>query len=163
MPYLILFSGILFAQKAEEMNLDAAINYALANNITIKNAQLNIADAEQQIFESRAIGLPKINGTVGYQRYLEIPQQPLPEAFIDPNNPEAPTSVSFFRKNNINAGLNLETMVFEGSYFVGLKAAKAYRKYVQQEFLTKEREVKTNVINSFLTCPSFARKPENTR
>lgn len=140
----------LFAQNLQKVDLNGAISYALSNNIAIKNAQLNIADAEQQIIERRAIGLPTVNGSVGYQRYLEIPQQPLPEAFIDPNNPDAPTSVSFFRKNNINAGLNLETMVFDGSYFVGLRAARTYRRYVQQELLTKERDVKNNVINAYL-------------
>ncbi len=150
----LIFCVSLQGQEVQKIDLDAAIQYAFNNNITIKNAQLNIADAQQQIVESTAIGLPKLDGAVSYQRYLEIPQQPLPEAFValiqalNPNE-EVETNASFFLRNNLTASLNLETMIFDGSYFVGLKAAKAYKKYVQQDLLTQRREVKNNVINAY--------------
>ena len=145
----LFFSTHLLGQSAEKINLDAAINYALTNNIMIKSAQLNIADAKQQIVETTAIGLPKINAGAGFQHYLQIPKQPLPNAFVEAFNIEA-TETEFLLRNNFNASLNLETMIFDGSYFVGLKAARAYNNYAQQEYLTKQREVKTNVINAFL-------------
>ena len=137
------------------MTLEQSIEYALANNTNIKNAYLNIADAEQQINERRATGIPQINGSVNYQRYLQVPVQPLPSALVDfirllnPNE-EVETEGSFFLKNNFNAGLNLETMIFEGSYFVALRAARAYRNFVQQQLLVEKRQVQNSVTNAFL-------------
>ena len=144
-----------FSQETAGMTLEQSIEFALANNTAIKNAYLNLADAEQQIIESRAAGIPQINGNVNYQRYLKVPVQPLPTALVDfiqllnPNG-EAQTEGSFFLKNNFNAGLNLETMIFESSYFVGLKAARTYRSFVQQQLLVEQREVRSNVTGAFL-------------
>ena len=49
---------------ANKMSLQEAIDYAFAKSIEIKNAQINIADAEQQIFERRASGLPQLERTI---------------------------------------------------------------------------------------------------
>ncbi len=153
---LLVLPGMAFGQESTKvMTLEETIEYAMTNNISIKNAFLNIADAEQQIFERRATGIPQVNGTVNYQRYLQVPVQPLPTALVEfirvlnPNG-EVQTEGSFFLRNNFNAGINLEAMIFEGSYFVALKAARAYRNFVQQELVSQKREVKNNVINAFL-------------
>lgn len=160
----------LVAQPAA-MSLEEAISYATLNSTATKNAQLNITDAEAQIIERRATGLPHLNGNVNYQHYLKIPVQPLPESFqtfglvfadlmpylsestqqilMQQNSGDDSGGVAFFLKNNLTASLNLETMIFDGSYFVGLQAARAYRKYVSQELLTKQREVRNQVIDAY--------------
>ncbi|NBC07820.1 MAG: TolC family protein [Bacteroidetes bacterium] len=68
-------------QQATQMTLDEAVQYALENSIRMKNAQIAIADAEQQIVERRSAGLPQLNGGLNFQHYLAVPQQPLPEGF----------------------------------------------------------------------------------
>ena len=152
---LLGWKPLAFGQQTTGMTLEQSIEYALANNTGIKNAYLNIADAEQQINERKATGIPQINGSVAYQRYLQLPVQPLPNALVDfirllnPNG-EVETEGSFFLKNNFNAGLNLETMIFEGSYFVALRAARAYRNFVQQQLLVEKREVRNQVTGAFL-------------
>lgn len=153
---MILLSGVVSGQSDTlNFSLDQAINFAFENQLNIKNAYLDIADAEAQIIERRAAGLPSVSGNVSFQHYIDVPVQPLPQPLIDffsQLNPgqEVSGEASFFLKNNFNASLNLETMIFEGSYFVGLQAAKAYRKYVQEDLLVKRRETKTQVTNAFL-------------
>jgi outer membrane protein TolC len=71
------------AQETVRLSLDEAVNYAWQNSNEMKNAQINIIDAEERIIENRAIGIPKLNGTVDYNRYLQVPVQVLPEAFVD--------------------------------------------------------------------------------
>lgn len=152
---IMLFLTPLTGQEATVMSLDQAVDYAWTNSIAMKNAQINIADAEQQIVEQRSAGLPQLTGELNFQRYLQVPQQPLPEAFIEliralnPNG-EVSREASFFLKNNFTAGLNLDAMIFDGSYFVGLQAAKSYRNYVQADLAVRRREVKYKVVDAYL-------------
>ena len=143
------------AQESIQLTLQEAIDYAWQNSNEMKNAQLNIVDAEERIIENRAIGIPQLSGEVGYQRYLQVPAQALPDAFVDflsAQNPNEPVSreVSFFLKNNFNAALTLDALVFDGSYITALKAARVYREYVSSELQVKRREVRNSVIDAYL-------------
>ena len=176
---LLLAWPALAQQQARQMSLEDAIQYALTESIKIKNAQITIANAEQQIIERRAAGIPQLNGSVQFTRYLKVPRQPLPEGFdifnifgqalavdlydqlsektqaalndafqgSDGGNDEG---IAFFLKNNFTAGLNLDAMVFDGSYFIALQAAREFRTYTTREFATKKREVENAVIESYL-------------
>jgi len=141
------------------MSLQQAIDYAMEHNLEIKKALLNIADADAQIEERRSTGLPKITGNVGYNRYLQTPVQVLPEAFATliqlsaPPGTEAPevsSKVSFIPKHNISAGLNLQTMIFDGSFFTALKAAKIYKNYAAEELEAIKQEIRNRVIDAYL-------------
>ncbi|MCO6489452.1 MAG: TolC family protein [Phaeodactylibacter sp.] len=181
---LLLFAWpVLAQQQARQMSLEDAIQYALTESIKIKNAQISIADAEQQIVERRAAGIPQLSGSVQFTHYLKVPRQPLPEGFdifnlfgqafgglandlggqlsdetqavlrafsqgSDGGGSE--DGIAFFLKNNFTAGLNLDAMVFDGSYFVALKAAREFRNYTQIEFATQKREVVNDVTEAYL-------------
>ncbi len=175
----LLAVGLSGQDGVVKMSLEEAINYASTKSMEIKNAQINIADAEQQIYERRASGLPQITGAVTFQRYLQIPVQPLPEDFnifglfgralavdlrdqlsdetvngldqaFSSNGSDNSEGIAFFRKNNLTASINLDAMVFDGSYFVALQAARAYRAYTEKEFATKKREVENAVMDAYL-------------
>jgi len=156
---IVLLSG-LWAQSDNPdaptvLTIDEAVEYAWGHTTAIKNAGINIADAEQQIIERRATGLPSLSGSASYNRYLEIPVQVLPDQFvqlIQALNPgeEVSPEASFLLKNNFTAGLTLDAMIFDGSYFTALKAAKVYRQYVQEEMLVEKREVRNQVIDAYL-------------
>ena len=151
----------LSAQSAQIISLDDAIAYALNENSSIKNAQVNIADDKQQIIERRAFGIPQLNADVSFQRYLQLP--PLPPSFdsfgaifellpdsITGGGQQMDGEASIFFRNSFTMGLSLDAMIFDGSYFTGLQAAKAYRQYVDQELLIEQREVKNKVTNAYL-------------
>lgn len=170
--FMVSLSLTAWSQAASPMSLEDAIQYALKQSNTVKDAQINLVDAEQQIVERRSVGLPQLTGNLNYQRYLKLPVQPLPDNFkvfgaaftdlapllseetlalLNQGNGEGNSDgVSFFLRNNFNATLNLDAMIFDGSYFVGLQAAKAYRSYVSQDLLTKEREVRNTTIDAYL-------------
>ncbi|MEM6376751.1 MAG: TolC family protein [Bacteroidota bacterium] len=148
-------SWTLSAQETVQLSLDEAVDFAWQNSNEMKNAQINIIDAEERIKENRAVGIPKLNGTIDFQRYLLVPQQALPDAFvsfIETLNPGEPVDreVSFFLRNNFSAGLTLDALVFDGSYLTALKAAKVYRQYVAQDLQVKRREVRNRVIDAYL-------------
>ncbi len=136
-----------FAQDAKQMSLQEAVEYAMEHDVSLENARLNITDANEQIIERRAIGLPQITGSVGYQYYLKVPATVLPSDF-SPNGERQ--KVEFALRNNFNLGAELNTLIFDGSYLVGLKAARLYRSYVDQELLTAQQSVKNKVTQAYL-------------
>ncbi|GJM34420.1 MAG: transporter [Saprospiraceae bacterium] len=150
---LTLMSWSIFAQEVKKMSIQEAVNYAMDHSFTLKNAQIEIADAKEQIIERRAFGLPQLSASGNFQRYVEVPKQPLPQAFLDffeAMNIPVERETSFFLKNNFTASADLDAMIFDGSFFVGLQAAKKYREYVAQEYVTKQREVKNQVKEAYL-------------
>ena len=157
-PLLIYLLGFLctglFGQQdvPPVFTLQDAVNYAYDNANSIRNARVDILDAEQNIREQLSTGLPQISAALDYTRYLKVPVLPLPEAFAalnpDPNAP-APDGIAFQRKNNFTGGLNVSGMLFDGSFFVGLRAARASRDYFNLQLEEAQRQVRNQVTQSY--------------
>ena len=136
--YIIFFS-VGFSQK--RFSLEEAINYARINSNTLNIERTNIQDVDGQIKEYYAIGLPKLSGSVSYNYFIKLPTSIFPN-FITPAVYDvlfdenllprrdvaigAGVPVQFGTKNNLTAGLELSTLLFDGSFFVGLKAQRLY-------------------------------------
>src|SRR5690606_30189896 len=68
----IFFSICLFSQETpNNFTLEEAIDFALKNNRTAKNAVRDVKAAEQQKRETTATGLPQIDGSIDYQNWLK--------------------------------------------------------------------------------------------
>lgn len=153
---LSLFAfGSVFSQSeaaTSVMDLEAAIAYAQEKSTAVRNARIQIADAEEQIRESLASGLPNINGSLDYTHYLKVPVLPLPDAFAStvPPGQDVPDGIAFQLRNNFVAGISANTMVFNGSFFVALKASREARKFYELELQNQQRVVRNQVINTYL-------------
>ena len=160
LPTTVIIVLLLWLQGYAQttMTLQEAIEYALVHNLELKTALLNVADAEAQIEERRSTGLPQITGDVSYNRYLQLPVSTLPVAFEEliklGNGGQLPDDfsrqVSFIPKHNISAGLNLRTMIFDGSFFTALKAAKIYKEYADEELEAAKQDIRNRVIEAYL-------------
>ncbi len=152
----LCLAGGLRSQEAaaapEVYSLSDAVNYALLNSNSIRNARVDILDAEQNVRERLSTGLPQVNGSLDYTRYLKVPVLPLPEAFAalnpDPNAP-TPEGIAFQRKNNFVGGISMGSMIFDGSFFVGLRAARASRDYFNLQLEDAQRQVRNQVTRSY--------------
>jgi outer membrane protein TolC len=167
---VLLLRGVNVAAQAEKMTLEQAISYAMNNVNSIKNAEMNIKDAEMQIQQNKATGLPQVNAELGYQYFFYRPQMLFPDVFspavtgilaaygvrdgggnpITPLAPGAPQKVSFVQRNQLNGSLSASQLVFSGSYLVALKAANFYRKLVDVQLDAKKSEVRYQVIDTYL-------------
>jgi len=136
-----LLPAIGQAQTGPEIfSLNECIEFAFQNSLGVKNAGLDMESAEAKVGETMSDGLPQINGAIDYSNYFKIPNQFLPTIIFDPTAPEDSfTPVPFAQKYNASASINLSQMVFDGSYFVGLKAARTFRQ------LSTKDHVKTKV------------------
>lgn len=153
--HVILFFTMLClslgAQNPVEMTLDEAIKYALEHSIDMRMAQLNIADAEEQIIERRAIGMPKVTAGANYQYFLQIPASVVDISNFDPNVPEGTfEKLQFGLRNNLTLDLSANALLFDASYLTALKAAKAYRSYAEKDRERVVYEVRNTIVEAYL-------------
>lgn len=152
---LLLFSFLLFAtlgfsqqQKNYTFSLEEAVTFALDSNYASINAQRDIAKAIKQKWETTATGLPQIDGSITYNNNLKQPVTLLPGE-ITGGEPGTFVPVTFGTKQNANAVATLDQLIFDGSYLVGLKAAKAFLRYSENANEKTRLEVRKGVINAY--------------
>lgn len=148
----LLFLSLLlpFAGKAQQqtpaahsLTLEECVQYALENSVNIKNAVIDEEIAGARVKETRGIGLPQIDATVGVLHNQKLPR--FFAQYFAPAEGEAPGLFdlsqipgiqdgdvvglpNFFQlQSSGNANLSINQLLFNGSYLVGLKAANAYR------------------------------------
>ncbi len=168
-PYLLILgifiSSFAISQKPT-FSMQEAINYGVKNHNRVKLDQLETKRAEWEITEFKSIGMPKLNASINYQYYFAVPQQPVQdfispavygvlfaENVLEPRELPAPEvfEFSFFQKNNLSGQIELSSLIFDGSYIYGLKAARLYRELVEQQSSTTEYDIKTNIIKAYMS------------
>ena len=129
LPKLVLFlllTTSLFSQpKTSKFSLKDAVNFAVQNNSMSKNAARDIEIAKLQKWETTATGLPQINANITYNNWLKQQISLIPAEFFG-GNPGQFTEVAFGTKQTMNGTVTVSQKVFDGSYLVGLQAAKVY-------------------------------------
>jgi len=147
---LILSIGSLKAQEIYSFNLDEAVQYALEHNYTVRNAALDIEAAEKQKWEATSFGLPQIDGTIDYQNWLKQAVTFLPAEIVG-GNPGEFEEVVFGAKQNMNATVTLNQILFDGSYLVGLQSAKTFLKISNLAKVKTDQSIREAVINAYGT------------
>lgn len=146
----LIISTIGFSQeqKPRSFTLEEAITIALDSNYTSINARREIAKALKQKWETTATGLPQIDGNISYNNNLKQPITLIPAEF---GGGESGTfqPITFGTKQNANAVATLNQLIFDGSYLVGLKAAKAFLRYSENYNEKTRLEVRKGVINAY--------------
>jgi outer membrane protein TolC len=147
----LLFVSILQAQDKKEsfsFTLKEAIDHAIQNNYSAINANRDIEAAKQKKWETTTIGLPQINGAVGYQNNFKIQKSLIP-AEIFGGQPGEFAEVAFGTKHNMSSSLTLTQLIFDGSYLVGLQSAKTYLEISQNAKIKTSQEIKELIVNSY--------------
>ncbi|GAB2763728.1 TolC family protein [Rhabdobacter roseus] len=151
---LLLSMAPLKAQE-NSFSLQQAVDYALRQNLNIKNTQLDAVSAEARIGEIRAAGLPQVSANFSVTDNLIIQRVFLPpNAFGDPSVPAdaPPVAIAFGVKYLGNAGATLNQLIFSGSYFVGLKAAATYRELAQKNVTQSKVTVADAVTKAYYSA-----------
>ena len=152
---LTTWSILLTAQPGNTtgtaFTLQEAINYGMANHPLVRTAQLEMRDADLLIKETKAVALPQINGAINYQYFVKLPVQLVPAQFFDPMAPEGTfAELQFGVANNMTASVEASQLLYDASYFTGLKAAKASKNFSATNLAVQQRTVRTNIINAYM-------------
>jgi outer membrane protein TolC len=141
--FSLLCSLVLSSQEEKRsFTLQEAIVYGEENNRHIKNADLNILAAEQEVWETTARGLPQINGAVDYQTYV---QAPFDAADLEEGSP----FLFFFPKHSVIPSVTLNQLLFDGGYIVGLQANKVFLEISQNAKDKTVNEIETNIVSAY--------------
>lgn len=144
------------AQQA--FSLEEAVRYAEVSHIDIKKSVLDVEDADYQVKEVLAAALPKLSGSVDYRRFLQLPTQIVPRGSFSegdpsigiPVFPEEDMEVRFGMKNSLSGGLSFNTLLFDGSVFVGIQASRLARELANTQIAVTERDVRDRVTKAYL-------------
>ncbi|WP_298541812.1 TolC family protein [uncultured Aquimarina sp.] len=172
--FFSLFTVFGFAQETPvssqySFTLDEAIEFALENSYQSINARRDVAKALKQKWETTATGLPQINAAIDYQNQLKQPVSLLPASAFDNRESTINTVEEFFdltangspdpldgfipvvfgTKQQLTASATLSQLLFDGSYLVGLEAAKSFLQYSNDSEEKTQLNVRESVINAY--------------
>lgn len=133
--FLVLAFGLYFSgysQDLPEKNFDLkrVLIVGLENNYAIKKSKLDEEGAAYQRKEIIGSGLPQIHGYGNYNNFLEISPMGIPGGLFNPDSdPSQIDVIAFGVPQSVQAGFQLNQLIFSHSYLVGLKAAKTSEEF----------------------------------
>ena len=124
---LYLFSITFLSVNSQIFNGDLLFKYAQENSPKLQNAKLDVYLSDEKIKEIRASGLPKINGELSFQNFINVPTTVVPANAFNPTAPKDElVGIAFGTPFNANYNLKVSQLIFSFSYIYALKAAQNY-------------------------------------
>jgi len=144
-----LFPGPVSGQEkaVREFSLQSVQEFAVTHSYDSKRSQLEIQTAQKQMKETLAIGLPQIESTIGYINNLKLATILIPNFFE--GKFDEMIAVQFGTQHNTNVNFIVSQLLFNGSYFVGLQAAKIYKQLANQNHERTKLNVLETVTNTY--------------
>jgi len=175
---LIAFGTFAQAQGGQAMSLTDCIQFALENHPDIKTAQLQVKDADWRVKENLSTGLPQISAGATYSGFIQRGGLPssalgfgssgpvdLTSALPNFNSDQVtdlngvfgnlfasdPNSKVFFNPvHSVSGNVSLNQLIFNNSYLIGLRAAKYYRQYVDNQLAVTRQTIRNRVTDAYL-------------
>lgn len=146
-----LFTG--FSVKAQltdtiaHFSLQEAIDYAQYHSNSILNAKLDQDIAGNTVRQTIGIGLPQVSGNANFSDFIKVPTNLLPGEFFGKPGTQVP--VQFGVKYQSSAGLELNQLLFDGTYIVGLQASRTYKELSSKNLKRSRIETAVAVTKAY--------------
>ncbi len=140
--------------KVKYFTLKQAVDYSMIHNYGVINSGKDLEIAKQKIKESLAQGLPQINAAINYQDNIARPVFILPGEVA--GKPGEGIPVQFGTEYSGGLSGNLKQLIFDGRYFIGLKAAKVSLERTDKQFFKNKLAVKEQVSDAYFNVLSAA-------
>lgn len=171
----VLLLSSVHLLMAQAFTLEEATQYAIDNSNTLKISQLEVARANYDINETKAIGMPKVNGAIDYTYFFQLPNQPVPD-FVTPSvygvlfaegvlperelGPPDVFEAAFVQPHQLAPGITASGLLFSGEYIYALKGARMYRELIRRQIDATEQEVISQVTKAYLSVLIAERNKE---
>lgn len=150
--FIVLIGLNFITAKAQNstysLSLDQAITLAQDSSYASVNARREMTRALKKKWETTATGLPQISGSVSYNNNIKQPVTLIPGE-ITGGAPGSFTPVVFGTEQNATAQATLEQLIFDGSYLVGLQAAKTFLDFSKNAYEKTLIEVEKSTVNAY--------------
>ncbi|MBK6482284.1 MAG: TolC family protein [Chitinophagaceae bacterium] len=133
------------------MSFRQSVDYALKNQVAVKNASLDAEISHRKSQEYTGIALPQISGKFDFADYLKLPTSLIPAEFFG-GEPGTYQAIQFGTQYNGTASLNASQLVFDGRYFLGIKASKTLAELSTKNVTRTTIETAQSVMKAYLTA-----------
>lgn len=131
--------------------LTEAINYGLDNAVSMRQAVLTMQEANEMKREVLSRGLPQISAGLEYTNFVTLPVSLLPPELAGLPPEEDPVEVQFGVPHNASAKAELSQLVFDGAYFLGVKATKILVDLEAERTKLSEIDLRHNITQAYYT------------
>jgi len=153
---------------SNSFTLEEAVQYAIQNGYDVKSKNIDLEIAKKKIWETTAIGLPQVSGSVAYQHTFDVPQMDFPATVLTKTRtpssysvvPIAPGDSIYLSMvdgekiplgvaNNTTWDITISQLIFSGEYIVGLRASKVFREMSEQNLTKSYADIRESVSSSY--------------
>ncbi|MDP1725844.1 MAG: TolC family protein [Bacteroidota bacterium] len=151
---LIFMFGILFflvqTGKAQQdtlkrFTLKEAVEFAKKNNFNLINSRLDMESSEKKVNEVLALGLPQVNANANLINNVTIGSNVI-------NFGGQPMVIKFGTPYSSTIGLTATQLIFDGTFFLGLKASKEFVNLSKLNINRSEIETEVNVSKAYYSA-----------
>lgn len=169
---LLLFLGFVFKGVTQNTDtktvntsftLEEAVKYAIENGYDVKSKSIDLEIAKKKIWETTAIGLPQISGSVAYQHTFKVPEMSFGPSFDPRLLPDAVNltkndilaafkdspPITLGVADNTTWDVTVSQLIFSGEYIVGLRAARVFREMSEQNLAKSYSDIRESVSTSY--------------
>jgi outer membrane protein len=152
--HILAFLGlVLSAQVIAQplaVSLEEAIQIAVDSSYVTRDAEFNLEKKEREVQEVIAIGLPQVNASAQFQNFLDIPVSLVPAEFFGGDAGDL-SEVQFGVNYNLTGSITASQLIFDGTYFIGLQAAKTVVEFSRVLQSKAEQEIKVATADAYYT------------
>lgn len=141
-------AGVLAAQGPMSLTLQQAMDLAAKQSYQVQASALEAEKAEARIKEVTAMGLPQIDADASLNDYLKVPTSVIPN-FTGQGSQEY-LEIQFGVPWTGTGAIQLNQLIFDGSYIVGLRASREMRTRSQQDLEKAAADSRMQAAKSFL-------------
>ncbi len=150
----LLIAGVAYGQENtdNQFSLDECVAYALEHNENVIIANLEMDAAKAKTAEFVSAGFPQIDASASVNKNFILRKTFIPANQFDPTAPEGEVmELKFGTPYDGDMGIHLTQMIFNGSYFVGVKASKVYQQLSTKEHIKSKIDVVEAVTKAYFT------------
>ncbi len=141
--FLFPFLGIAQESSSHAFDISQCVKYAIDNQYSLKTSHFEEYIAQAQVDNLLGAGLPQVNASLNLQGNIQVPQI----FFPNPQTGEL-TKFKIGQPFQHNAAVNLSQLVFDGTFFIGMQAAKEFVNL--SKIMTQRTEI--DIINNVATA-----------
>ncbi|TNE78862.1 MAG: TolC family protein [Bacteroidetes bacterium] len=155
---LWLMSGLLLAggqnlnaqSPDSALNLQAVLQYGLANSLSIRQAANDLQKTEYQIKEIRSSGLPQLSAEGQFQHFVNRPTQLLPGEIIGQPGTQIP--VQFGTNYNVSGTIKASQLLYNQELISGLRIAESSRELYRLLKIKTEEDAVYQISVAYYQC-----------
>lgn len=147
---LLAISSAGYGQENSEFrfSLQECLDYAYENNQDIIIANLEIEVSKAKTGEYISTGLPQVDATAGVNKNFILRR-----TWVDASNFGGPEGeliqLEFGTPYDADYGIGLSQMIFNGSFFVGIKGSKTYQELSRKDHIKSKIDVTELVTKAY--------------